>query len=337
MDAVGDDVQIMWDRDIFEPAGRSYEYTEIVLFTQRTNSACGAASAGVGPFYCPADRLVYLEETFFRELARRFGAPGDFARAYVLAHEFGHHVQTLLGIEGDVRRQQRANPDDANELSVRLELQADCFAGVWANSVYDREAVNDADIEEGLNAAAAVGDDRLQQQTSGSCEPGHVHARHVRAAHDVVPSRLRIGRSRGLRHVQRRRLMGLLRSWYERAYRRGDSSRWDTGITPPELLALLETLEPGTALDLGCGTGTNAIELASRGWFVTGVDFSSLAIDNARRKAGWVSGVTFVEGDVSEPACARRGRAVRPGRRHRVLPQRRGVRGGTPTFARSRA
>ncbi|HYF12362.1 MAG TPA: class I SAM-dependent methyltransferase [Actinomycetota bacterium] len=94
--------------------------------------------------------------------------------------------------------------------------------------------------------------------------------------------------------------MGLLRAWYERAYRRGDSSRWDTGITPPELLALLETLEPGTALDLGCGTGTNAIELANRGWFVTGVDFSPLAIDHARRKAGWVSGVTFVEGDVSE-------------------------------------
>jgi predicted metalloprotease len=171
VDAVGDDVQIMWDRDIFEPAGRRYEYTEIVLFTQRTSSACGAASAGVGPFYCPADRLVYLEETFFRELARRFGAPGDFARAYVLAHEFGHHVQTLLGIEGDVRRQQRANPDDANELSVRLELQADCFAGVWANSVYDREAVNDADIEEGLNAAAAVGDDRLQQQGQGRVNP----------------------------------------------------------------------------------------------------------------------------------------------------------------------
>jgi predicted metalloprotease len=171
VDAVSDDVQIMWDRDIFAPAGRRYQYTDVVLFTQRTNSACGAATAGVGPFYCPADRLVYLEETFFDELTRRFDAPGDFAGAYVLAHEFGHHVQTLLGIEGDVRRQQRANPDDANELSVRLELQADCFAGVWANSVYDREAVSDADIEEGLNAAAAVGDDRLQQQGQGRVDP----------------------------------------------------------------------------------------------------------------------------------------------------------------------
>lgn len=171
VDAVMDDVQIMWDRDIFGPAGRRYEYTDPVLFTQRTNSACGAATVGIGPFYCPADRLVYLEETFFEELARRFGAPGDFARAYVLAHEVGHHVQTLLGIEGDVRRQQRANPGDANELSVRLELQADCFAGVWARSAYDRDALHPGDIDEGLNAAAAVGDDRLQQQGQGRLNP----------------------------------------------------------------------------------------------------------------------------------------------------------------------
>ena len=170
-DAVSDDVQIMWDRDIFEPAGRRYDYTDIVLFTQRTNSGCGAASAGVGPFYCPADRLVYLEETFFEELARRFGAPGDFARAYVLAHEFGHHVQTLLGIEADVRQQQRANPGDANALSVRLELQADCFAGVWARSAYDRQALDPGDLDEGLNAAAAVGDDRIQRETQGRVRP----------------------------------------------------------------------------------------------------------------------------------------------------------------------
>ena len=139
-DAVSDDVQIMWDEDVFRPAGREYRYTDIVLFTQRTPSECGVANANIGPFYCPADHLVYLDGTFFRELDRRFGAPGDFAQAYVIAHEFGHHIQTLLGTEAAVTRESRAHPDEANELSVRLELQADCFAGVWGHSAAARIA-----------------------------------------------------------------------------------------------------------------------------------------------------------------------------------------------------
>ena len=171
VDALSDDIQITWDQDIFRPAGRTYRYTEIVLFTQRTNSGCGAATVGIGPFYCPADHLVYLEEGFFRELDQRFGAPGDFAQAYVIAHEFGHHIQSLLGIEADVQEQSRVNPDQANELSVRLELQADCFAGVWAKSVYDRGVLEEGDIDEGLKAAAAVGDDRIQEQTQGRVDP----------------------------------------------------------------------------------------------------------------------------------------------------------------------
>jgi uncharacterized protein len=171
VDAVTDDVQIMWDEDIFAPAGREYRDTGVVLFNDRVDTACGAANQSFGPFYCPGDHLVYLEETFFGELSRRFGAPGDFAQAYVLAHEIGHHVQSLLGVEARVRDQQRANPDQANELSVRLELQADCFAGVWAHSAAARDVLVEGDLEEGLNAAAAVGDDRLQQQTQGRVRP----------------------------------------------------------------------------------------------------------------------------------------------------------------------
>jgi predicted metalloprotease len=171
VDAVSDDVQITWDREVFQPAGRSYRYTDVVLFTQRTRSGCGVATADIGPFYCPADHLVYLDGSFFRELDRRFGAPGDFAQAYVIAHEFGHHVQSLLGIEADVQRESSANPDQANELSVRLELQADCFAGVWAKSAYGRGALEAGDVQEALDAAAAVGDDRLQQQAQGRVDP----------------------------------------------------------------------------------------------------------------------------------------------------------------------
>ncbi|MGZ8624914.1 MAG: KPN_02809 family neutral zinc metallopeptidase [Actinomycetota bacterium] len=171
VDAVFDDLQIMWDQDIFAPAGRTYEDTNIVLFTDRTNSGCGVASSATGPFYCPADGLVYLDLGFFRELDRRFGAPGDFAQAYVIAHEVGHHVQTLLGTNAEVQRESRENPDVANELSVRLELQADCFAGVWAASVYERGLLEPGDVEEGLAAAGAVGDDRIQETTQGRIDP----------------------------------------------------------------------------------------------------------------------------------------------------------------------
>jgi uncharacterized protein len=171
VDAVVDDIQTMWDEDIFRPAGRTYRDTSLVLFTDRTDSGCGVASAATGPFYCPADGLVYLDLGFFRELDRRFGAPGDFAQAYVLAHEIGHHVQTLLGTNDAVQQESRENPSERNELSVRLELQADCYAGVWAASVYARSVLEPGDVNEGLAAAAAVGDDRIQQQTQGRIDP----------------------------------------------------------------------------------------------------------------------------------------------------------------------
>jgi predicted metalloprotease len=171
MDAIVDDIQITWDQDIFRPAGRAYEDTNLILFTDRTNSGCGAASSATGPFYCPADGLMYLDLDFFRELERNFGAPGDFAQAYVLAHEVGHHVQTLLGTNAAVQQESRENPSDANELSVRLELQADCFAGVWGASVYARGILEPGDVEEALAAAAAVGDDRIQERTQGRIDP----------------------------------------------------------------------------------------------------------------------------------------------------------------------
>jgi predicted metalloprotease len=171
VDAVFDDLQIMWDQDIFAPAGRRYEYTSLVLFTDATDSGCGPASAATGPFYCPADHLVYLELGFFRELDRRFGAPGDFAQAYVIAHEVGHHIQTLLGTNAAVRERSREDPGLANELSVRLELQADCFAGVWGASVAQRGILEPGDVEEGIAAAEAVGDDRIQEATQGRIDP----------------------------------------------------------------------------------------------------------------------------------------------------------------------
>ena len=171
VDAVFDDVQTTWDQDIFRPAGAGYRDTSLVLFTDRTDSGCGVASAETGPFYCPADGLVYLDLGFFRELDRRFGAPGDFAQAYVLAHEIGHHVQTLLGTNAAVQRESRANPSERNELSVRLELQADCFAGVWGASAYARDVLEPGDIDEALKATAGVGDDRIQQQTQGRIDP----------------------------------------------------------------------------------------------------------------------------------------------------------------------
>ena len=163
------DVQTSWDR-AFTAAGRRYQSTVLVLFTGGVNTACGAASSAVGPFYCPADLKVYLDLAFFRELRDRFGAPGDFAQAYVIAHEFGHHVQNLLGISTEVSQEQRRDPGSANELSVRLELQADCLAGVWAHSAYENDLLEEGDLEEGLAAAAAVGDDRLQQQAGGSID-----------------------------------------------------------------------------------------------------------------------------------------------------------------------
>jgi uncharacterized protein len=162
-----DDVQATW-ADLFQQAGRQYNPAVMQVFEGGVQTACGGASSAVGPFYCPADRQVYLDFSFWRELSQRFGAPGDFAQAYVIAHEVGHHVQNELGIDDQVRQAAQQDPDATNELSVRQELQADCFAGVWGHSTYQRGILEDGDLEEGLNAAAAVGDDRL---TGGQASP----------------------------------------------------------------------------------------------------------------------------------------------------------------------
>ena len=178
-----DDAQGFWNQE-FAAAEKSYERAKLVLFRGQVNSGCGLASAATGPFYCPLDQKVYIDLGFFDELNRRFKAPGDFAQAYVLAHEIGHHIQQQLGIEGSVRQQSQGNPGDANELSVRLELQADCLAGVWARSTYDRGILESGDLQEGLNAAAAVGDDRIQQQAQGRIDPeSFTHGTSEQRAH----------------------------------------------------------------------------------------------------------------------------------------------------------
>jgi predicted metalloprotease len=164
------DVQTNWDR-LLPQSGASYRHAKLVLFRDETQSGCGEAQSATGPFYCPQDEKVYLDLGFFEELRNRFGAPGEFAQAYVIAHEIGHHVQKLLGIEGKVRRLQRSEPSETNHLSVALELQADCFAGVWGNSTEQRKLVNQDDIAAGLRAAAAVGDDRLQRMATGRVSP----------------------------------------------------------------------------------------------------------------------------------------------------------------------
>lgn len=166
------DTEDTWSQ-IFQNMGRRYETPRLVLFSGATRTGCGAGDARMGPFYCPADHKVYIDLSFYDDLRNRFGAPGDFAQAYVIAHEIGHHVQNLLGISDQIHAaQQRANEAQANQLSVRLELQADCLAGVWANHANAaRQVLEAGDIEEGLRAAAAIGDDRLQQQAQGYAVP----------------------------------------------------------------------------------------------------------------------------------------------------------------------
>jgi len=158
---------------IFREAGLSYEEPGLVLFSGAVRSACGMASAAMGPFYCPSDRKVYIDLAFFGDLKRRHGTPGDFAQAYVIAHEVGHHVQKLLGTSDQVHNaQQGLGEADANVLSVKLELQADCFAGVWGNHAdHARQILEQGDIEEALNAATAIGDDRLQKEAQGYVVP----------------------------------------------------------------------------------------------------------------------------------------------------------------------
>ena len=167
------DTEDTW-QGLFQQMGRQYQNPTLVLFSGAVNSGCGNAQAAMGPFYCPLDRKVYIDLAFYRELRDRFRAPGDFAQAYVIAHEVGHHVQNLLGIADRVQAaQQRAGgPAEANALSVRLELQADCFAGLWANHANrDRRILEPGDVEEALTAASAIGDDRLQRQARGTVSP----------------------------------------------------------------------------------------------------------------------------------------------------------------------
>ena len=170
MSAALDDIQGFWAGD--EGLGSRYQDATLVLFTgQVTTDGCGSAPSSVGPFYCPADAKAYLDLSFFRQLDQRFGAPGDFARVYVLAHELGHHVQNLLGDNQRVRQLSEADPGRANELSVRLELQADCYAGLWGASAQGRGLIEPGDLEEGLAAAEAIGDDALQEQAGGDVDP----------------------------------------------------------------------------------------------------------------------------------------------------------------------
>jgi len=167
---VFDDVQTTWGQTLNQQ-GKQYRDAKLVLFTDATDSGCGAAQSASGPFYCPEDERVYIDLGFYDELQQRFGAAGDFAQAYVIAHEVGHHIQHLLGIDDQVRTAQERNPDNANEWSVRLELQADCFAGIWANSSQNRNKLEPGDVEEALNAAAAIGDDRIQRMSGQSVSP----------------------------------------------------------------------------------------------------------------------------------------------------------------------
>jgi predicted metalloprotease len=166
------DTEDVW-HTLFAQAGKRYQEPGLVLFSNTTSSACGHAQSAMGPFYCPADQKVYIDLQFYDDLQSRFGAPGDFAQAYVIAHEVGHHVQTLLGTSKKVRQaQSRANKAQANQLQVRMELQADCYAGLWAHHADKaRQILEQGDVEEALNAAAAIGDDRLQQQAQGYVVP----------------------------------------------------------------------------------------------------------------------------------------------------------------------
>jgi predicted metalloprotease len=197
--AVAGDVQTFW-AGAFERSGRPYTPAAVVVFRGATMSGCGPASSATGPFYCPLDHTVYLDPGFFRALAGEFHAPGDFAQAYVLAHELGHHVQTLTGITQQVDEAEASEPALHNALSVAVELQADCLAGVWAHSTYDRGLLERGDLDEALRAAAAVGDDRIQRRTIGR----------------VIPEAFTHGTA-----AQRR-------TWFRRGFDAGDPNACDT-------------------------------------------------------------------------------------------------------------
>jgi uncharacterized protein len=164
------DAQDTWTK-ILEREGTQYRRSKLVLFRDAVQSACGSAQAASGPFYCPSDERVYIDLSFYDELRQRFGAPGDFAQAYVIAHEVGHHVQNVLGIAPRVHEAMQRDPRNANDYSVRLELQADCFAGLWGHSTAQRNILEEGDVEEGLTAASAIGDDRLQKSAGRRVNP----------------------------------------------------------------------------------------------------------------------------------------------------------------------
>lgn len=195
------ETETVWS-DYFARKGEGYPEPKLVMFSGQVQSACGGASSAAGPFYCPADQQVYLDTSFFAELSQRFGAPGDFAAAYVVAHEVGHHIQTITGISDRVRQAQaRASQEEGNAIQVRMELQADCYAGVWAHQAQqNRDFLDQGDIEEGLRAAAAIGDDTLQRN----------------AGRRVTPESFTHGTS-----AQRQ-------EWFYRGYESGDPDRCDT-------------------------------------------------------------------------------------------------------------
>jgi predicted metalloprotease len=165
-----DDAQKTWTQ-ILSQEGVRYRHAKLALFRDSINSACGVAQSASGPFYCPENEKVYIDLAFYDELKQRFGAPGEFAQAYVLAHELGHHVQKVIGVEEKVQEARQQNPRAANQLSERLELQADCFAGIWGHSTDQRKLLDPGEMQQGLNAAAAVGDDRLQRMAGRSVNP----------------------------------------------------------------------------------------------------------------------------------------------------------------------
>jgi predicted metalloprotease len=168
--AVFSNVLDSWEAT-FREQGRDFQRAKLYLYTGSADTGCGFGSAAAGPFYCPADQRVYLDLSFYREMTSKLQAPGDFAWAYVIAHEVGHHVQRVLGTEAEVRRLQRSDPGKENELSVRLELQADCYAGVWAHSAYEQGTLDRGDVDEAITASQAVGDDRLQSQSGRAVNP----------------------------------------------------------------------------------------------------------------------------------------------------------------------
>ena len=196
------DTEDTWSA-LFRQAGAQYEEPKLVLFSGAVQSACGFAQAAVGPFYCPADRKLYIDLAFYRDLRDRFQAPGDFAQAYVIAHEVGHHVQNLLGIADQVRgAQQRVSQQQANDLSVRMELQADCLAGIWAHHANrSRQILEQGDVEEALNAASQIGDDRMQMRARGYVSPESFTHGSAQAARRLVPPRAGERGPRPLQHV----------------------------------------------------------------------------------------------------------------------------------------